>query len=220
MFSLARIFPVIAVLALLVSACASGEGTTVERDVEATPHEHTPPAKGQNNMLAPHEYEPPRVLGNFRLIDQHGEPFHLSDARGKAVFVYVGYTHCPDICPTTLGNWISVREQLGGDAEDVEFVMITSDPERDTPDVLAEYMGNFDPSFVGLTGRIDDLLLVYADFGTIVEIHASPGDAHYDVNHRSSSYILDGDGRLRMKLPYGLGAAEMTEAVRTVLDAS
>lgn len=202
--------PFILSFALLLSACGSSGGAAGTAPTESD----EAPA---NNQLAPHVYEPPRPVADFALTDQDGQPVHLSDSAGKARLVYVGYTNCPDICPTTMANWKSVRQELGADADNVEFVMITSDPDRDTPAVLKEYLANFDPSFVGMTGPVDDLMLVYADMGVMVELAAGPGQVKYDVNHTSSSYLIDGDGLLRMKIPYGLDATGVADAVRSLL---
>ncbi len=94
--------------------------------------------------------EPPKPLTDWTIPDQHGQPFSLGDQRGKVMLLYFGYTNCPDFCPTMMGDWKQMREQLGSDAENVRFAMVSIDPERDTEQVLAQYLQRFDPTFIGL----------------------------------------------------------------------
>ena len=89
---------------------------------------------------------------DFKLIDHNGQPRSLADFRGKVLVVFFGFTHCPDVCPTTLAELARALKQLGPDAQRVQVVMITVDPQRDTPEVLKPYVTALDPSFLGLTG--------------------------------------------------------------------
>lgn len=96
---------------------------------------------------------PVRPAPDFELIDQHGQPWRLADQRGKTVALFFGYTHCPDVCPQTMNILARAMDELGPQAEDVEVVLVTVDPERDTPEVLGQYVAGFHPAFVGLYGE-------------------------------------------------------------------
>jgi protein SCO1/2 len=98
---------------------------------------------------------------DFALTDQDGRPFHLSQERGKAVALFFGYTHCPDVCPATLERLASARTALGNERNSVRVIFITVDPQRDTPQRLKAYLSQFDPSFIGVTGSESQLLPVY-----------------------------------------------------------
>src|SRR5512135_226101 len=96
--------------------------------------------------------DPPVRAADFSLIDQNGASYRLSDQKGKTVLLFFGYTHCPDECPGTLAQFKQIKQLLGKKADQVEFAMITVDPERDTVGQLRNYVPGFDPSFIGLTG--------------------------------------------------------------------
>src|SRR5690606_16968628 len=93
----------------------------------------------------------------FALTDQHGKKVSSEDFRGRVMLVFFGFTHCPDICPTTVSNLSKMMDALGSDADEIVPVFITVDPERDTPEVMKNYLANFDERFVGLTGSMDDI---------------------------------------------------------------
>lgn len=154
--------------------------------------------------------EPPAARADFALTNQDGQTMRLSDFRGNLVLLFFGYTHCPDVCPTTLAQFKQLRAQLGEQANRVQFVFITVDPERDTPERLKEYLAQFDLSFIGLTGSADMLQPVYKEYGTSVEeIMASetaaahshdstPDTANTLVAHTSSVFLLDRKGQVQL----------------------
>lgn len=112
---------------------------------------------GYNVFAKPYSYQgslidPPAQAADFSLESADGSVFRLADQRGQVVVLFFGYTHCPDVCPTTLYDFTQIKERLGPKAEQVKFVMITSDPERDHPDVVENYVSGFDSEFVGLSG--------------------------------------------------------------------
>ncbi|MCG8350106.1 MAG: SCO family protein, partial [Chloroflexales bacterium] len=133
---------IIAMLALIgiisLSACSSAAAPAAIVD-ESLEQQGTP-------------IEPPRQLTDFSLPGSTGETLSLSDLRGKMVLVYFGYTFCPDFCPMTLADFARIKQELGAQADQVVFMMISVDAERDTPEVLARYMSAFDEDFIGLTG--------------------------------------------------------------------
>jgi len=145
------------------------------------------------------QIDPPRAAVEFALIDHNGASAKLSDYRGQWLMMFFGYTHCPDVCPTTLADFKKIRSELSGAASRVRFMMITVDPQRDATARLKEYMSAFDPSFVGLTGSQDALTQTYRGYGVHVEAILSSSSGHTSsVDHTSSIYLLDAEGRLRM----------------------
>lgn len=153
----------------------------------------------QPRVLHGTQIDPPRAAIEFALTDQNGAAVKLSDYCGQWVMLFFGYTNCPDVCPTTLADFRKIRAELGSMADRLRFVMITADPERDTATRLKEYMNAFDPSFVGLTGSKESLAQTYSGYGVYVEAILASSSGHTEsVNHTSSVYLLDTEGRLKM----------------------
>lgn len=164
-------------------------------------------------------YEPPKEAHELTgAIDQHGEPFRLEDHSGKVVFLYFGYTHCPDACPATLAEWMEVKEILGEEAENVVFAMVTVDPERDTPERLAEYLGFYDPAFYGVSMSAEDTKQVMQDWAILYDLEEPDQTGGYLVNHDVSSYVVDPNGMLRLTYPLGFDPELMAEDVQHLLD--
>lgn len=162
---------------------------------------------------------PPKPLQAFTLTNQDNEPFSLSDLRGKMALMLFGYTHCPDVCPLTLLNYKQIKEALGDQADDVEFVFISVDGERDTPEVMKDYIGRFDPAFIGLTGDEETLLRIGEDYNLYF---AKRGDMagssdNYLVDHNSNTYLVDRDGNLVALYLYGTEAEVIAEDIRARL---
>lgn len=151
------------------------------------------------------------------LTDQNGQPASLTDFRGKLALVYFGYTFCPDVCPTTLGAVNKALELLGTKADQVQLVMVTVDPERDTTAVLKNYLSNFNPSFVGLTGSPDQIASAATPFGVFYEKHEGSAATGYLVDHTASLMVLDREGRLRLVFPYGTTAEDMAADLKQLL---
>ena len=164
--------------------------------------------------------EPPLPVEDFTLQTANNKPFQLSDVEGKITLLFFGYTSCPDVCPITLGTFKQVYEQLGNDAEKVEFVMITADPERDTPDKVSDYVSRFHPEFIGLSGSLSALQPVWEELGVYVEKQDTSSAAGYLVSHTSSVFVLDQQGDLLMTFPYGTDATDMTNDLRQLLKKS
>ena len=116
----------------------------------------------------------------FTLTDQHGQTFSLESAKGNVVVAFFGFTYCPDICPATLSKWAQVESALGEQAGAVQFVYITVDPERDTPEVLKEHLATYSSNFIGLTGDSTALKDLYDSYGIIDPAHAR---AFEQLNH-------------------------------------
>ena len=132
------------------------------------------------------------------LTGHDGKPRALADFRGKVVVLFFGFTHCPDICPTTLADVAAVLKKLGPDAARVQVLFVTLDPERDTPEVLAKYVPAFDASFLGLTGDAAATQRAAKEFKIFYEKRPGSAPGAYTVDHSAQSYVIDTQGRLRL----------------------
>ena len=152
----------------------------------------------------------------LNLTDQNGVPRTLEDFRGKVVVVFFGYTHCPDVCPTTMAELAGVMTKLGADARRVQVLFVTIDPERDTRQVLARYVPSFNPTFLGLYGDADATARAAKSFK--VYYHKQPlPNGDYSMDHSAGLYILDTEGRLRLFAQNGTGAAALVHDIRLLL---
>jgi protein SCO1 len=159
-------------------------------------------------FLRPYQYhgavlQSPKPATDFTLTAAGGKPVSLSDYRGKLVVLYFGYTFCPDVCPTTLAEVTKAVQKLGKKAEDVQVIMVTVDPERDTPERLAEYMSYFNPNFVGLSGTPEQIAAAATPFGIFYEKHEGTPASGYLVDHTATVNVLDREGRLKLLWPFG-----------------
>jgi len=156
---------------------------------------------------------------DFRLTDHTGKARTLADFRGKVVVMFFGYTRCPDVCPTTLAELKAVKEQLGGDGERLQVLLVTVDPERDTPELLASYVPAFDASFLGLYGDNAAISKVARDFKVFYQKNPGKASDSYTVDHTAGSYIFDPQGRLRLFARHG-NTANLAADIRTLLRTS
>lgn len=131
-----------------------------------------------------------------------GEPIALTDFEDKVVVLYFGYTFCPDVCPITLAKLARARDMLGDGAEDVQVVMITVDPDRDTHEVLADYTTAFDPTFIGLTGAPSDIDRIATTYGVYYQAEDSTSAAGYLVDHTSTVMVVDRNGELKLLVSF------------------
>jgi protein SCO1 len=152
------------------------------------------------------------------LTDHNGKPRTLADFRGKVVVVFFGFIHCPDVCPTTLADLATVAGELGKDAENMQVLFVTVDPERDKPDVLRQYVPSFNPAFLGLYGDADATARAAKEFKIFYQKQALPGGS-YTLDHSAGTYVLDRQGRLRLFAQYGQGAATLLHDIRILLQA-
>lgn len=160
---------------------------------------------------------PPLPVTDFSLQTANEEVFRLSEQKGKIVLLFFGYTSCPDVCPVTLATFKQVNDNLGEDAQKVRFAMITADPDRDTPDKVAEYAARFNPEFIGLSGDMTALASIWKELGVFVEKQESDSAAGYLVSHTASVYVLNQSGSLFMTFPYGTTATEIADDIRQIL---
>ena len=152
---------------------------------------------------------------SLELTDHTGRARRLEDFRGKAVVLFFGFTHCPDICPTTLAEISQAIRSLGPDAERVQLLMVSVDPERDTQDSLAKYVTAFDERFLGLRGDLAATRKVAAEFKIYFE-KRKQGDS-YSVDHSAQSYVIDPQGRLRLLVRHDRIAQDLAPDLRTLL---
>lgn len=151
----------------------------------------------------------------LELIDHNGKPRRLEDFRGKAVVLFFGFTHCPDICPTTLVDVSNEVKKLGADSDRVQVLFVTVDPERDTKDELAKYVTAFDPRFLGLYGDLAATQKAAKEFKIYFEKRKS-GDS-YTVDHSGQSYVIDPQGRLRLLVRHDRIGADLADDLRAIL---
>ena len=152
---------------------------------------------------------------SLELPDTSGRVRHLEDFRGKAVVLFFGFTHCPDVCPTTLADLAGVMKTLGPDAERVQVLFVTVDPERDTAADLAQYVHAFDPRFVALRGDLPATQRVAKDFKIYFE-KRKQGDS-YTIDHSAQSYVIDPQGRLRLLVRHDRLAQDLPDDLRVIL---
>lgn len=151
------------------------------------------------------------------LTGHDGKPRSLADFRGKLVVLFFGYTHCPDICPTTLADVAAALKQLGSDAARVQVLFVTVDPERDTPEILAKYVSAFDPSFLGLSGDAAVTQRAAKEFKIFYEKRPGGAPGSYTVDHSGQSYVFDAQGRLRLFVRHDRIAQDLPEDLRALL---
>ena len=154
---------------------------------------------------------------DFALTDQNGKPFHLSQLRGKVVFLFFGYTHCPDACPTTMAKLSRVYRLLGRNADQVMTVFVSVDPGRDTTSVLKSYLAYFHMNSVGLTGTKEEIDLVVKQYGAKYEIEQSDSAAGFHINHSTDLYLLDQKGELARTFSYSDGVQVIVDGVEQVI---
>jgi protein SCO1/2 len=151
------------------------------------------------------------------LPDLDGKLRTLSDFRGKLVVVFFGFTQCPDVCPTTLAKMSEVMKLLGDASGKVQVIFVTVDPERDTAQVLREYVGVFDPGFIALRGNAEQLTAVRKEFRLIVQKNAGATPTSYTIDHTAASYVFDTEGRPRLYVRHEATAADIAADLRQLL---
>jgi len=155
---------------------------------------------------------------DFQLTDHNGQPRSLKDFRGKVVVVFFGYTQCPDVCPTTMAELAEAKKLLGPDADKVQGLFITIDPERDTPEVLKAYMANFDPGFLALRGTPEQVAAAAKEFKVFFRKVPGQTATSYTMDHSAASFAFDTQGRLRLYTRYGSGAQVLASDLKLLLN--
>lgn len=152
------------------------------------------------------------------LVDHNGVRRTLAEFRGKVVVLFFGFTQCPDVCPTTMAEVAQALKTLGEDAGRVQVLMVTVDPERDSAEVLREYVTAFDPRFLGLRGSLEETQAAAKEFKIYFEKRKS-GDS-YTVDHSGQTYVLDPAGRLRLLVRHDRIGTDLGPDLKTLLDAA
>jgi protein SCO1/2 len=152
------------------------------------------------------------------LTGHDGRPRTLADFRGKVVVLFFGYTQCPDICPTTLADVARAMAALGADADRVQVLFVTLDPERDTPEILSRYVPAFDPRFLGLYGDLEATRAVAKEFKVFFEKRPGSTPGSYSIDHSAQTYVFDTQGRLRLFVRHERIATDLPHDVRLLLN--
>lgn len=152
----------------------------------------------------------------LNLLDHNGKQRTLLDFRGRVVTVFFGFTHCPDACPTTLAEMAQVMKELGSDSDRVQVLFITVDPERDTPQVLKQYVPSFHPAFLGLHGDVEATARTAKEYKVFYQKQPVKNGG-YSVDHSAGTYIYDPAGRLRLFARYGQDAKALLHDIRLLL---
>ncbi len=154
----------------------------------------------------------------FALTGHDGKPRTLADFRGKVVAVFFGYTHCPDVCPTTLSEFAEAMRQLGPAADRVQVLFVTVDPERDTPELLSHYVPAFDPRFLGLYGDVETIARTAKAYRVFYQKVPGQTPGSYTVDHSAGSFVYDPQGRLRLFVRHAAGPGPVAHDIRKLLD--
>jgi protein SCO1/2 len=154
---------------------------------------------------------------NFELPDTEGHVRTLAEFKGKLVVLFFGYTQCPDVCPTTLQELTQARQLLGVKADRIQVIFITLDPERDTTEVLREYMKSFDSSYIALVPDAQQLAQAAREFKVIYRKVPGQTGTSYTMEHTAASFVFDTQGHIRLFTRYGMGAKSLAEDLQQLL---
>jgi len=151
------------------------------------------------------------------LPDAEGKERTLADFKGKVSVVFFGYTQCPDVCPTTMGELALIKRAMGADGDRIQAIFVTVDPERDTPEVLKAYLAAFDPSFVGLRGTPEQTAEAAREFKVFFAKAPGKTPGSYTVDHTAGSYVIDAQGRIRLFERYGMPTEQLQADLKQML---
>jgi len=185
---------ILAVLApaVLLAACSTGTATWTAIPGGAI----TPPPMGERDTV----YDPARPAPELKLTDQDGQPFDLASLKGTMAIVYFGYTHCPDICPTTLAD---LRTDVAAFGKPVKVVFVTVDPARDTAAAMKAYLDAYKAGFIGLTGTDTQIAAAAKAWGVGYRAEPADSNGNYVMDHTTESYLIDASGTLRNHIFFG-----------------
>jgi protein SCO1/2 len=158
--------------------------------------------------------DPAPAAPPLELASAGGTHFALPEEKGRVVLLFFGYTHCPDVCPTTLTDWAGARRALRADTAQVRFVFVSVDPGRDTPASVAAYVTQFDSSFIGLASTDPELRQLTQDWGIAAFPEGDPRSIDYSVAHPAHTFAVDARGRLRLMIPPGVRGEALVQDIR------
>lgn len=213
----ARSNPRLPILAgvLLVALLVAGVAiTTLSRDAarpEPTPARDAARSEGMRAGA----FDPPHQAPDFSLPGSDGSEVTLARYRGKVVLLTFGFTYCAAVCPTTLATLAQARSKLGKSADSVQVIFVTVDPARDDAVHMRDYLKAFDPGFIGATGTPDALAAVRRKYGVTAVKRGSGSD--YAMDHTSSIFLIDRDGKLRAMMPFGHDPADFVHDIQLLL---
>lgn len=193
----------------LASALVAGLALTL------IPHTPAPEAMAQPKAMRAGQFDPPHAAPDFALPGSDGSEVTLARYRGKVVLLSFGFTYCAAVCPTTLSTLAQARAALGKDAAQVQVIFITVDPARDGADHMRDYLKAFDPSFIGATGTPETLAAVRGKYGVTATKRGTGAD--YAMDHTSSIFLIDREGRLRAMMPFGHDPGDFVNDIRLLL---
>ncbi len=151
------------------------------------------------------------------LTDHMGKPRTLTEFKGKAVALFFGYTHCPDVCPTTMVDLKQTMKLLGPRADELQVLFVTLDPERDTQEVLAKFVPSFDARFIGLRGSVEEIAATAKTFKIFASKVQSAGKSGYTIDHSAGMYVFDKAGKIRLYINYGEKPVDMASDIKQIL---
>lgn len=151
------------------------------------------------------------------LTDHTGKPRTLIDFKGKVVALFFGYTHCPDVCPTTMADLKQAMKLLGSRSDELQVLFVTLDPERDTQEVLAQFVPSFDKRFIGLRGNEQETAITTANFKIYAKKVEAQGRGGYTVDHSAGMYVFDKAGKIRLYIDYGQKPADIASDIKRIL---
>ena len=186
-------------LLFVLSACEAGQSSSSNAPLVATD-------------ITGAEFAKP-----FTLTDHTGKKRTMSDFAGKVVVLFFGYTHCPDVCPTTLNDLKSTMKLLGDQSNEVQVLFVTLDPQRDTQEVLAKFVPSFDERFIGLWGSLQETAETMGHYK--IYFSKVPGDSenNYTIDHSSGIYVFDKTGKVRYYMGYGQKPPDMASDIKKLL---
>lgn len=157
---------------------------------------------------------------DFKLADHNGQVRTLASFKGKLVAVFFGYTHCPDVCPTTLSDFAAALRQMGPLADRVQVLFVTMDPERDTAELLKQFVPAFNPHFLGMVSDAETLKQLTREYKVVYQKTAVKGADDYLIDHSTGTYIYDAQGHLRLLMPYGSSPDAIAQDLKVLLASS
>ena len=168
------------------------------------------------------QYPEPQTAPEIEGVNWDTSPFRLSEQAGKVALVYFGYTYCPDVCPTSLAEFKQIKAALGDQADDVEFIFVSVDPERDSPQRLSEYLPAFDEDFYGVfveANRLPGVLSAYDAVARKRPVESGDPTA-YTMDHTARTYLVDPAGRLFLSYSFGTPVEDVASDIRQLLRTS